>query len=500
MPKTIHIIGGGIAGLSAGIYAQYNGFQSTIFELGPKAGGVCTSWEREGYTVNGSVHWLVGSAPGTDLYDMWRQLGVIEGSSFHNHSSFIEYKDIEGQDVHFYLDLDRLKAHFQEISPADYGPIDELIEAIKTIAHSDFPMDRSFELLGVWDWTKIALGNFAFLMAMGKYNQITVREFAERFQSKVLQKAFHSFWLPDMSMTFFLMQYAYAYKGTAGYPIGGSGKLVEKMVMRYEALGGHIQYESRVKGLLIEDDRAVGVRLEDGSAHYADYTIASCDGHTVLFEMLEGQYIDDKTKAAYETLQTFPSLVYFSAGIAREVTEVPPSIVGLNIPLKPAIQIGDYTHGRASFQFYTFDPTVAPPGKTLVTAMLDTDYASWRALHDQGEAAYWAERQRISQALLEALDQQVGNIKEHIDFVDLATPITYKNWTGNHNGSYEGWLPTPEASKARLATHFKGLANFYMAGHWVAPGGGMPPAAYTGRNAVQLICKQEKQYFATHPG
>ncbi len=414
--KSIHIIGGGIAGLSAGIYAQYNGFDTTIFELGPSAGGVCTSWARDGYYVNGSVHWLVGSAPGTDLYDMWKQLGVIEDSSFYNHSSFIEYKDIEGQEVHFYLDLGRLKAHFLELSPKDYAPTEELVEAIEAIAQSNFPMDRSFELLGVWDWTKIALGNFAFLMTVGKYNQITVREFAQRFKSSVLQKAFNSFWSPDMSMTFFLMQYAYAYRGMAGYPLGGSGRFIEKMVGRYESLGGRIRYQSRVEDILIEQDAVVGVKLADGSEHRSDYTIAACDGHTVLFGMLEGKYMDEKTKAAYATLQTFPSLVYFSAGVSRPVPEVPPSIVGLNIPLSSAIEVGDYTHSRASFQFYTFDPTVAPPGKTLVTAMLDTDYASWRQLHSQGEAAYRAERERISQALLEALDQQVGDIKAHIDF------------------------------------------------------------------------------------
>lgn len=36
-----------------------------------------------------------------------------------------------------------------------------------------------------------------------------------------------------------------------------------------------------------------------------------------------------------------------------------------------------------------------------------------------------------------------------------------------------------------------------MAGHWVTPGGGMPPAAYSGRDVIQLICKKEKKYFKT---
>jgi phytoene dehydrogenase-like protein len=82
-----------------------------------------------------------------------------------------------------------------------------------------------------------------------------------------------------------------------------------------------------------------------------------------------------------------------------------------------------------------------------------------------------------------------------VDFTDTVTHITCKNWTGKHNGSYEGCLPTPEATQLKLPTHFKGLRNFYMCGHWVSLGGGMPPAAYSGRDAVQLICREEKNIF-----
>jgi phytoene dehydrogenase-like protein len=42
-----------------------------------------------------------------------------------------------------------------------------------------------------------------------------------------------------------------------------------------------------------------------------------------------------------------------------------------------------------------------------------------------------------------------------------------------------------------------GLENFYMAGQWVAPGGGVPNAAMSGRNVIQIICKKEKRRFTT---
>jgi phytoene dehydrogenase-like protein len=497
--KKISIIGAGISGLSAGIFSRLNGFEAVIYEMGQKAGGVCSSWERSGYYVNGSIHWLVGSAPGTDLYELWRQLGAIEGNAFYNHVSFIEYKNLNGQDVHFYTDINKLKKHFLEISPQDEKVIVEFIDAIQTIAENTFPLDKSFELLNLWDWTKIMFSNFSSIMAIAKYNQLSIKDFAQKFQSETLRKVFENFWAADMSMTFFLMQLAYAYKGTAGYPLGGSGKFIQKLQKRFLDLGGKIEFGKKVTKILVQNHQAKGLQINHNETITSDYIVSAADGHAVLFEMLGAQYVDEKTKTAYQTLRTFPSLVYFSAGIRRAIDfdQAPPSIVGLNLPLNEPLQVGNFRHERITFQIYNFDPTISEKGKTLITAMVDTDYPFWQNLYDKGQEAYRSERERISNALVKTLERQLGNIENNIEFTDTATPITYKNWTGNHNGSYEGWLPTPEAAKIKLPTHFKGLSHFYMAGHWVNPGGGMPPAAYSGRDAIQLICKNEKLHFQT---
>ena len=47
--KRIIIIGGGVAGLSAGIYAEQHGFHAVILEKNPVVGGMCVGWNRKGY-------------------------------------------------------------------------------------------------------------------------------------------------------------------------------------------------------------------------------------------------------------------------------------------------------------------------------------------------------------------------------------------------------------------------------------------------------------------
>ena len=79
MEKSVIIIGGGIAGLATGCYAQMNGYHTQIFEMGDKPGGLCTAWERKGYTIDGCLHWLLGSAPSSSFHHYWQELGMVPG-------------------------------------------------------------------------------------------------------------------------------------------------------------------------------------------------------------------------------------------------------------------------------------------------------------------------------------------------------------------------------------------------------------------------------------
>ena len=49
----------------------------------------------------------------------------------------------------------------------------------------------------------------------------------------------------------------------------------------------------------------------------------------------------------------------------------------------------------------------------------------------------------------------------------------------------------------RMSKTLPGLKSFYMAGQWVEPGGGVPTAALSGRNVMQIICKRERRAFVT---
>lgn len=493
MKKTprIIIIGGGISGLSAGIYALMNGFEAHIFEKNSHPGGVCQSWNRNGYNVNGSIHWLMGSGPGTDYYWMWRELGIIEDTAMFHHSRFSDYETDDGKVLHLFTDIFKLRNELLYWSPEDKEVIEDLFNSISDLARHPIP----FPQIGLWNKASSALKtvftDFPLIVSMVKWQRVTLGEFASRFKNQHLRNAFAQLWHPEMSMVFILMQLAFAHMGSAGYPLGGSSTFINRLKKRFDHLSGHFHPNAAVEKIVMEDGKARAVILENGISVEGDYFIAAGDGHKAIFQWIGKEWADENHIRAFENLQTFPGLLYFSAGVSYDFHEIGSSISGLNIALKQPVDLGNSVLERNTFQIYNFDPTLAGPGKTLITSLIATDYSYWKALLEKGIDHYRAERKRISEALVSNLEIRFPGMRNHLDFCDVATPVTYENETGNYRGSYEGWLPTPASLLTQIPQTFSKIPNVFLSGHWVSAGGGMPPAAFTGRNAVGLICEAE---------
>ena len=141
---------------------------------------------------------------------------------------------------------------------------------------------------------------------------------------------------------------------------------------------------------------------------------------------------------------------------------------------------------------YSFDSTMAPKGKTTLVLRYESPWNLWEGM---GEADYEAEKSKIQQDATDYLERIYPGVTEHIEVVDVATPITDVRYTGVREGAYEGFMPSASNIMKSLKMQLPGLSNFYMAGQWLYPGGGLPPSAQSGKLAVKLICKQEKQAF-----
>ena len=216
--------------------------------------------------------------------------------------------------------------------------------------------------------------------------------------------------------------------------------------------------------------------------------------------MLNGKYVDEKLHEYYsghsEKLKVFPSLVFISLGVNRKFDNEPHSLV---FPLKKPIVVDKSINCEyLPVRIFNFDPTLAPEGKTSITVMLGTyNFKFWEDLRKNDKEKYRQEKERITNEVIEALEERFGNIKSNIEVMDVTTPASLIRYTNNWKGSFEGWHPGPGTMMLRIKKTLPGLKNFYMIGQWVEPGGGLPPAIMSGRNVAQIICKKDRKKFTT---
>ena len=495
--KSVIIIGAGLAGLTTGCYAQMNGYQSHIFEHHSVPGGVAATWKRKGYLIDGGIHFVMSCKPGTALYELYRELGIVQATRFVDMTTYGRFLDeASGRSVEVTQDLGRLADELKALSPADARIVDELIagaRAMQGIDLSEVGMSKPPELAGVLDLLKEMWGMRRLLRYLtGKYAR-SVADYVQGVHDPWLRRFLQYLFLPEVPVWFVFLILGLLADEQLGLLEGGCLDFVLPIEKRYKSLGGRVTYKATVEEILVEDNRAVGVRLADGSTELADVVISAADGYSTIFRMLGGRYVDEEIENRYRSWKLIRPLVMVSFGVAREFKGEPYlSMVMLERPFTVGGQAIDWLMVR----IFNYSERFAPPGKTVVQVSFETEWDFWNELRND-RPCYDAEKERVAAEVLERLERHYPGISSQVEMTDVATPYTTWRYTLNHKGAYMGWLPTPEAIMTRVPRTLPGLSNFYMAGQWVMPGGGVPSAIYSGRHAVQLLCHRDRKSFST---
>ncbi len=498
--KTIAIIGAGIAGLSAGCYAQMNGYQTTLLESQQTPGGLCTAWHRHGYTFDGCIHWLTSSAPGDALYSLWEELGAVQGCTMHDHDVFVRFVGADGRTFSLYADPDRLEAHMKSLSPADARPIQDLCGWVRELLHADMPIGKPRELMTVFDGLRLAVRFARHARTFKTLTTTTLGSFAERFHDPLLAAGLRESIGTGSPLVGLVLTLAPMARHAAGYPAGGSLEFARGVEQRYTALGGTVRYGARVTRILEEDGKAVGVELEDGARIDASIVISAADLRATLHSMLDGTRQDETHRVLLDSGTTYEPCVQVSYGVKRVIPELDEPM-SETFQLATPLTVGGTTTEWLTVKSYAFDPSLAPEGCSVVTSLIHGDWEYWNALRDDRDA-YAAAKTQVADACADAIDHRYPGFKDDIEITDVATPVTFERFTGNLRGVFMTWKLTPEFQKryGYVRKTVPGLENLYIASMWTSPPGGIPGAAMAGREVVQLLCaKDKKRFVATKP-
>ena len=486
MAKII-IVGGGIAGLSAGIYALKAGYEAEIYEKNPLVGGECMGWNRKGYHIDNCIHWLTGTDPKTGLWEVWKTVGAIDENTEYAKTSKFYSSRAEGREVTLWNDLDKTEKELIAESPEDEEEIKKFIQHVRYAEDCVIPSIKPLDMMGIRDYIEMGKGMANMPKVMKEYGKINCFELGKRFKSPVIRKMMSDYLPGEYTAYSLIVSYATMTSGNGNIPMKGSLAMSLRIAERFKEMGGVIHTATPVSEIVIKGKKTEGIKLEDGSFIPADFVISAVDTDFLFGRLIDRKYMPKDLVKAYEKRDAYPVTTGFQVAYAIDDTFSGEDTIFFDCE---PMQIGTRTFSRLSVKNYAYDKSFAPEGKAVLQANLiqtDADYEYWASLSKE---EYRAKKEELTSMITDRIVKEFPELVGKIELLDSWSPMTYNRYCNAYHGSYMGFVTTVGNKQMRFKGVVKGVDNLYVAGQWVMSPGGLPIAVVSGKFAVQRILKK----------
>ena len=491
--KKVIIIGGGISGLTAGIYLLDNGFDVTIYEKHAIPGGECTGWYRNNSYIDGCAHWIVGTNPKDSLFKLWKHIGAFDENSIIYNMEYLSKFECGNHTYTFYSDVKKLKEELLSISKEDKRQINKFIRLIKLFSLIDIPTKKPLDMMNLFELMSFGIRFIPMALSFRKYSRMSVEEYAKRFKSKTIRDILCRWMNKKYKMSSFLYVLEEAYNNNAGVVKGGSLQMSKRIANTFKNLGGKIEYNKSAKRIIVENNIAKAVLFESGEEIAADYIVPACDIHHTFYDLLENKYTPKYFNEKFENVKLNPlnSAIYVSFKIKKDISNYPKMMDYKTDGLK----IEDLDLSHFQIRNYSFDETFVDKNGTLATIILPTSHNFYESLKSKSPEEYKAYKKDLSNSLKNIVAEKMSISPEEISVLDIATPLTYERYLNAYCGSYMSFVSLPKAKGLMQKGVVKNLKNLILSTQWLMPPGGLPIALFLGKHAAIRICKLEKRVF-----
>ena len=486
--EKVIVIGGGIAGLSAGIYALLSGFDTVIYEKNAIPGGECIGWNRKGYHIDNCIHWLTGTNKKTELYDVWKTVGALSDDTEYAPLDSFYATCHEGKRVTLWADLERTRRELIEISPEDEEEINKFIDYTEYSKQCVMPGKKPLDMFGIKDYINYGKSMGEFVKVMKELSKISLEEYSKRFKSPVIKTMICDYLPKEYTAYSFLVSYASIADGNGGIPKGGSLQMSLRMEKRFKDLGGKIFYNKAASEIAVDKKLACCVRFEDGTTASGDYYIATLDTNVLFGKLIDRKYMPAVMKKAYESTKEYPATSSFQVAFSVNKSFNPGETVFIDIdPLK----VGATTFNRMYVKVYGYDEAFVKGDRQVVQTSIfqsDADYEAWKKLSPD---EYKKVKKDLTDAVVARIEEAFPEVKGDLEYLDAWTPLTYERYCNAYHGSYMSFITTPGAKPIRNNGAIKGIKNLWFAGQWNTAPGGLPVAVTNGKFAIQRIVRKK---------
>lgn len=484
---NILVIGGGVAGLSSGIFARLSGHDVTVCERHAVPGGNLTGWDRVGYHIDNCIHWLTGTNPASKIYGLWEKLGVVGDTEIIRGESLYTCS-LGGQTLSIKRDLRAFEADLLALSPRDKTEIRSLLRAIEAL-------QGAFGIGGEHHDEQSSKGDLLrALPTLLRYFNVTTGELGKRFHHPLLQFFFGAFWGDNFGAFTLIFVFAHYCAGNGDLPRGGSTAMAARMVDRLKSLGGTLLLKAEATKIHVDDGRARAVSFADGSVREADYVILTGDPASLFGE---GKLLPSPIPKQLCKHYKNPRMRRFSSyhcAFACDTTALP--FRGDYVFPIPEEYRAKLCTNRLILREFSHEESFAPAGKQLIqtlTYVYEEDAEAFITLRRESKEGYKAKKRELSELTRMLIEEHFPELAGKLTALDVWTPATYHRYTDAVIGSWMSFALPARVFPSRLSNRIEGLSNVILATQWQQPPGGLPIAADVGKKAIRAVDELEAE-------
>ncbi len=292
-------------------------------------------------------------------------------------------------------------------------------------------------------------------------------------------------------------------KGVWGHAVGGMGAITQAMASAAQAKGAEIETDAAVKRVLVENGKAVGVELEDGTIHRARIIAANVNPSVLYNQMVDEAAMPAdfarrmkhykngsgtfRMNVALSDLPKFTCLDQQPRGTADHLTGgivIAPTLDYLDKAYRDAAEFGWSKAPIVEMLIpSTLDDTLAPEGQhvaSLFCQQFDPD-VDWDA-----------HREATADLIIDCVEAYAPGFKDSVIARQIHSPLDLERKFGLTRGDImHGHLSLDQMFSARPVlghgNYRAPIQGLYMCGAGTHPGGGVTGAP--GHNAAKEILR-----------
>ncbi|MEM7333245.1 MAG: phytoene desaturase family protein [Chloroflexota bacterium] len=496
MEKVI-IIGTGFGGLGAAARLAAQGYQVELFEKRDKPGGRGYVYEIDGFKFDGGPTVITAPFMFDDIFELAgrKREDYVE---FVPCDPFYRIFDHTGRKFDYNGDEAFILDQIQQWEASDVEGYKRFMSTTQAIFQKGFVELADKPFLKISDMVKIIPD----LLRLQSHK--TVYSYASQFiKNDFLRRcfSFHPLLVggnPFDTTSIYAMIHYLEREWGIHYAIGGTGAIVSGMVKLIEEFNGRFHYNVEVDEILVENGRAVGIRLQDGTICKADHVISNADVAYTNTKLIDKKHRSFRNSDfRYNKLTRYSmSLFVIYFGTKKQYRDG--KLAHHNIILGERYRhlLKDIFRDKKlaeDFSLYLHmptltDPSMAPDGHEAFYVLSPVPH--------QGSGIDWnvaAKPYRdIIMQFLE--DNYLPDLQENIVAEHYIDPLHFETTLNSHMGSAFSVEPIlTQSAWFRPHNRSEDIPNLYFVGAGTHPGAGLPGVLSSSKIAEDLIIATRKE-------